>query len=104
MIDSDRLTPRPGGGADPPVKPSQPPSAWSVDEPGDASARAVPETFENMGGSGVAVARQPDVRLLLGDLLHQSRLRDIGHCCEILNWTHRNVWEGEAIRRHAVDQ
>jgi hypothetical protein len=32
IIHSIWLTPRPGGGADPPVKSSQPPSAWRVNE------------------------------------------------------------------------
>jgi hypothetical protein len=66
--------------------------------------RGRPRPFSKHGGSEVAVARHPDILLPFGDLLHQSRLRDLGHSCEILNRTHRNVWEGEAIRRHAVDQ
>ena len=54
--------------------------------------------------AGWRSCRHPVVLLLFSGLLHQRRLRDVGHGSEILDWAHCNVREREAIRGHAVDQ
>src|SRR5262245_37901134 len=54
--------------------------------------------------AGGACAPPALVQLLLGRLLHQSRFRNVSHCNGIVNRTHCNVREVEAIRCHAVDQ
>src|SRR5687767_5719103 len=53
--------------------------------------------------AGWRLPATPILLLLLG-LLHRSRLRNVGHWSEVVDGTHGSVWEGEAIRRHAVDQ
>src|SRR5215831_1260962 len=42
--------------------------------------------------------------LLLGGLLHQRGLRNVGYCSRILNWTYGHIGKGEPIRGQAVDQ
>src|SRR4030095_11421559 len=54
--------------------------------------------------AGWRVAATPVLLLLLGGLTHRSRLQDVCHWSEVVDWTYRNAWEREAIRRHAVDQ
>src|SRR4030095_7735221 len=54
--------------------------------------------------AGWRVAATPVLLLLLGGLTHRSRLQDVCHWSEVVDWTYRNAWESEAIRRHAVDQ
>ena len=42
--------------------------------------------------------------LLLGGLLQERGLRDVGHGGRILNWTYGHIGESKPIRGHAVDQ
>jgi ABC-type uncharacterized transport system substrate-binding protein len=76
MIDSDRLTPRPGGGDDPPVEFSQPPSAWSVNESGvrpgvQVDSRQPSSTEVQMRRIGLAVVLA--VSLALAPLVAEAQ-------------------------------
>src|SRR5262249_45357045 len=47
--------------------------------------------------AGWRTTTTPHPVLLLGGLLHQRGLRDVGYCSRILNWTDGHIWKGEPI-------